>query len=188
VIGLWPRDAAFAAANEQRGAHGALAELVGTAWWIVLRQLPVLALVAAAVWVAVARAWPQLALPLALLLAAYLLGFPLRLWYAVLYGLQDLQFVTAVQLDAWVAGTAVTIAAAGAALLAMTLGTPSIVPLVASGTVALLIYAALVVPMLRRPPLAGYVAALLNERWPGARTARRWLIRANPEPPQPSRG
>jgi O-antigen/teichoic acid export membrane protein len=68
--------------------------------------------------------WPELGAPLAIILAAFLVVFPLRLYHATLQGLQDLPYLGKVQLAAYVCGTAVTVSLvlAGVGLMALAAG------------------------------------------------------------------
>ena len=89
-------------------------------WW----QLPVVAVVALATWWLLPAQWAPLAGPLGVVMVAFVVLFPLRVFPALLQGLQDLGFLGAVQLGGLVAGTLVTIVAvlSGAGLYALALG------------------------------------------------------------------
>ena len=49
--------------------------------------------------------WAPLRWPLAIVIVAFVVAFPLRMFNAVLQGLQDLAFLGGVQLAAWAAGS-----------------------------------------------------------------------------------
>ncbi|HJR60726.1 MAG TPA: hypothetical protein VJ813_15050 [Vicinamibacterales bacterium] len=110
VLALLPRDAAYAT-GRAGGAHQAseLPEVIGRTAWIVLWQLPLIAVAAWVAWSLLPASWQPLRVPLAALLAAFVLTYPLRIFQATLQGLQDLAFVGGVQLAAWSLGTAVTV-------------------------------------------------------------------------------
>jgi len=66
-----------------------------------------------AVWLLPAD-WEPLRRPFAIVAAGFVVAFPLRVFTALLQGLQDLTFVGTIQLVAWTAGTATTVALAWA--------------------------------------------------------------------------
>lgn len=110
VLALLPRDTAYATgrAGSVRNAPD-LPELVGRTARIVLWQMPLIAAIAWVAWWLVPASWQPLRFPLAVLLAAFVLTYPLRIFQATLQGLQDLAFVGGLQLVAWAVGTAVTV-------------------------------------------------------------------------------
>jgi O-antigen/teichoic acid export membrane protein len=90
---------------------------IGLLMW----QTPLVAVAAvAAVWLLPAE-WELMRRPFALVAAGFVLAFPLRVFTALLQGLQDLAYLGVVQLAAWIAGTATTLAliVAGAGLYAL---------------------------------------------------------------------
>jgi O-antigen/teichoic acid export membrane protein len=109
IVQVVPRDVAIAAGR----AHGNFAELqaiIGQTGRIVLWQVPFVALIGfLTVWLLPAE-WVELRWPLAIVVSTFVVTFPLRVFNAVLQGLQDLAFVGGVQLAAWIAGTVVTVA------------------------------------------------------------------------------
>jgi O-antigen/teichoic acid export membrane protein len=123
VVALLPRDVAESSGAADRAA-GAVADVVGRSLRLVLWQLPVVAVAAAAVWVAAPEAWAALRAPLATILAVFVLVFPLRLLQGTLAGLQDLAFVGQVQTVAWMVGiaTAAGMLVAGFGLAALSAG------------------------------------------------------------------
>ena len=135
VVALVPREVAFAvgATTAAGGAAGAgdrsgdsdpVAVVVRRTMRLVVWQTPIVAVAAAAaVWLLPAE-WELMRRPFALVAAGFVLAFPLRLFTALLQGLQDLAFLGVVQLVAWIAGTATTIAlaVAGAGLYALAAG------------------------------------------------------------------
>lgn len=119
VTAVLPREVARAA-----GRGEPVTGAVGRARWLVWLQTPAVAAVAGAAWWWAAGERPELAGPLAVVLAGFVVQFPLRLPAAVLAGRQDLAFAAAVQAGAWVVTTAVSVAlvAAGFGLYALAVG------------------------------------------------------------------
>ena len=119
VVALVPREVALAA------GHGApVGDVVRRTMAAVAWQTPVVAVAAAvAVWWLPAD-WEPMRRPFAVVAAGFVLAFPLRVFTALLQGLQDLAFIGTVQIAAWLAGTVATIAlaAAGAGLYALAAG------------------------------------------------------------------
>ena len=111
VVALAPRETAFATGRASAGAAaGDLAATLARFRRVVRWQVGPTMVVALAAWWFATDAWPELRWPLAAILAAFVVAFPFRLYNAALQGLQDLPFLGRVQLAAWVAGTATTIA------------------------------------------------------------------------------
>lgn len=111
VVALAPRETAFATGRALGGTttgsdvSATLARFRRVVRWQVLPTT----LVAAGAWWLVADAWPELRWPLAAILAAFVVAFPVRLYNAALQGLQDLPFLGKVQLASWLSGAATTI-------------------------------------------------------------------------------
>jgi O-antigen/teichoic acid export membrane protein len=125
VVALAPRETAYATGRLLRNWA---ADDVGVTFarfrHVVRWQLVPAALVAAVGWWLVARRWPELQAPLGLIVAAFLITFPLRLYHATLQGLQDLAYLGKVQLAAYLAGTAATVSLVlgGVGLMALAIG------------------------------------------------------------------
>jgi O-antigen/teichoic acid export membrane protein len=83
--------------------------IVSDAAQIALWQTPLVFLASLIVWFGLPDRWAQLTLPLGWVLAVFVLLFPLRLGPAVLQGLQDLAFLSRLQLTAWGFSTAVSV-------------------------------------------------------------------------------
>lgn len=109
VLALLPREAA-SATGSTADAKGELTAVVERASWIVIWQMPLIAIATTVAWFTLPADWQGLRGPLALLLVAFVLMYPLRLFQATLQGLQDLAFVGALQLVAWGLGVAVSVA------------------------------------------------------------------------------
>lgn len=124
VVALLPREAAYATGRALGGQPGDVGETVGRFRRIVRWQMPLVVLVALGVWVALPANWAELRGPLVGILATFVITFPLRIYHAALQGLQDHAYLGRVQLVAWTAGTAVTVAlvVAGVGLVALVAG------------------------------------------------------------------
>jgi O-antigen/teichoic acid export membrane protein len=125
VNALLPRETAFA--TGRAGGVGQALELpavVARARQAVMWQTPLVALVSVATWVWMPPAWRPAAGPLALMLGCFVVLFPLRLYQAFLQGVQELPFLSRVQIASWAIVTVVTIALVleGAGLYALVIG------------------------------------------------------------------
>jgi O-antigen/teichoic acid export membrane protein len=120
---LVPRDVAIAA-GRAKGDSSELQAIVGQTARLVLWQIPPVAIVGALVVWLIPAEWAPLRWPLAIVVAAFVVTFPLRVFNAILQGLQDLAYLGGAQLASWAVGTAVTVAgiAAGAGLYSLALG------------------------------------------------------------------
>lgn len=106
VTALLPREVARASGSAEGES---VAEVVRRGVWLVWLQTPLVALVAVAVWFGVSASSPDLEGPLAVVLTAFVVQFPLRLAAAILNGLQDLTFCAALTAAAWVVTTTVSV-------------------------------------------------------------------------------
>ncbi len=125
VVALLPREVAFATGRAGGVTEAEdLPDIVGRTARLVLWQLPLVALAAALVWLAVPSEWEPLRHPLGIVMAIFVAFFPLRVFQALLNGLQDLAFLGAVHTVAWILGTALTVALvfAGLGLYALAIG------------------------------------------------------------------
>lgn len=125
VVLLLPRETALAAGRAgEAGGRTELAAVVGQTVRLALWQTPLAAVAAAALWLMMPAAWESLRRPLAFVLLVFVLAFPLRIFQAVLQGLQDFNFLGRTQIVSWALGTTVTVAlvAAGAGLYALAAG------------------------------------------------------------------
>lgn len=110
VAALLPREVAFATGRQDAAAVEDLRSLVSRVRWIMRRQAPIVGVLALAIWWLLPDSWDRLRLPLAVVLAAYVALFPARLYQNLLQGLQELRFLGQVQVLAWAATTALTVA------------------------------------------------------------------------------
>lgn len=129
VVALVPREVAFAVGQRASAGSGGrsvplrhgyggqaspagpdpVAAVVRRTIGLVAWQTPVVAVAAAAaVWLLPAE-WELMRRPFAIVAAAFVVAFPLRIFTALLQGLQDLAYLGGVQLAAWIAGTATTV-------------------------------------------------------------------------------
>lgn len=110
VLALLPRETAYATGRAGGSQHAPdLPDVVARTARIVLLQMPFIALAAWAAWWFLPAQWEPLRLPMGILLIAFVVAYPLRIFQAVLQGLQDLAFVGSVQLAAWSIGTIVSV-------------------------------------------------------------------------------
>ena len=110
IVALLPIEAAQAT-GRGGGAENAhdLAQIVGETTRLVLYQLPIVGLIALALWLTIPAEWYGLRWPLAIALGGYVLCFPLRILPALLHGLQDLTFVNGMQIAAWAINTSLIV-------------------------------------------------------------------------------
>jgi O-antigen/teichoic acid export membrane protein len=123
IVQLIPRDVAIAA-GRANGDPSELQAIVGQTTRLVLWQVPPVAVIGTLVVWFLPAEWAPLRWPLAIVVGAFVVTFPLRMFNAILQGLQDLAFLGSVQLAAWAAGAAITIAgiAAGLGLYSLSAG------------------------------------------------------------------
>jgi O-antigen/teichoic acid export membrane protein len=110
IVALLPRETAYAIgrAGGVEDAPG-LALLIGQAGRVVLYQMPFVAIASVLLWVFIPAEWRGLQPALAIILGTFAVGFPLRIFRAVLEGLQDLAFLGRIRIFSWLIGTAATI-------------------------------------------------------------------------------
>ena len=110
VVALLPLETAYAT-GRAGGADKAsdLPAIIGQTVRIVLCQLPIVAVIAIAMWFTIPAEWQHLRGPLAVVLLAFVVGFPLRILPAVLQGLQDLAFANGLTTLVWMVSTLSTV-------------------------------------------------------------------------------
>jgi O-antigen/teichoic acid export membrane protein len=108
IVSLLPRETAYLTGRSGRDSP-ALRHLAEQALTIAVSQTPMVlaAAVAGIVWLP--ATWAPLRGPLAVVMGLFVVTFPLRVFQAVLSGLQDLAFVARAQFVAWIAGTGVNV-------------------------------------------------------------------------------
>jgi len=125
VVALLPRETAYAT-GRAGGSHEAtdLPKIIGQTPRLVLWQLPFIAVAALILWFSMPAAWEALRKPLGVIMLAFVFMFPLRVFQAVLQGLQDLAFLGGAQIFAWVLTTTITVGLVfeGVGLYALAIG------------------------------------------------------------------
>jgi O-antigen/teichoic acid export membrane protein len=127
VVGLLPRETAYAKGSVGSAANGSdevVRDLAGRTIRLTLWQLPLVSIASTVVWLCVPESWAALRGPLAILMIAFVVSFPLRVLPAILQGLQDLSFVGFAQLGSWAVATVTTVGllVAGGGLTALAVG------------------------------------------------------------------
>jgi O-antigen/teichoic acid export membrane protein len=107
VTAILSREVAAASGGAKPTA--AVAEVARRATWLVWLQTPVVAIVAVLVWTLLAVRRPELAAPFGLILGAFVVLFPMRVFASILMGLQDMAVSTAAQSAGWAVTTALTV-------------------------------------------------------------------------------
>ena len=110
VVALVPRETAYLTGRDGgEKLKETLPALVSRTILIILAQVPIVA-IAAAVSIALLPAeWQPVKWPLAIVLFVFVAAFPLRLFQAVLQGLQELKFLGRVQLVSWTISTSLLV-------------------------------------------------------------------------------
>src|ERR1044071_4760308 len=110
VVALLPRATAYATGRAGSFESATdLPDIIGQTTRLVLWQIPLVALAALIRWLMVPVEWATLRMPLGLIMLAFVVTFPLRIFAAVLQGLQDLAFLGKVVIGTWFITTATTI-------------------------------------------------------------------------------
>jgi len=110
VIVVTPRDVANASGMEHAElGSGEVARVVGQTLKVVLAQTGLIALVALGLFVVKPAHDAQLRGPVGLILAVFVISYPLRIFPAVLQGLQDLKFLGQLRLTLWGISTVLVI-------------------------------------------------------------------------------
>jgi O-antigen/teichoic acid export membrane protein len=110
VVALIPREIAGAVGSAE-DAYGKQRRLIGETVRLIYWQMPLVVLAGAIVVVLLPAEWAALRWPLGIVVLTFVVTFPCRLFGAILQGLQDLAFLGASQVAAWVVGTAVVVIA-----------------------------------------------------------------------------
>jgi len=110
VVALLPQETAYATGRAGSvGKATDLPDIIGQTARVVFYQLPVVIAVALAMWIAIPADWLGLRGPLAIVLAGFVLAFPLRILPALLQGLQDLTFTGGMQILTWLMSMGLTV-------------------------------------------------------------------------------
>lgn len=125
VVSLLPRETAFATGRAGNVSEAKdLPAIVGQTARLVFWQTPIVTIAAAVVWFCLPADWAGLQQPIAVVLAAFVVTFPLRIFGALLQGLQDFSFLGKTNIVAFIISNVVTIALvlAGFGLYALACG------------------------------------------------------------------
>lgn len=125
VVGLLSRETSYATGRAGSCDEATdLPNIIGRTTRIVLWQIPLVALTAIIFWFSLSATWKELSGPLGLVLLTFVVMFPLRIFHAVLDGLQDLAFLGRAQSISWSAGIIATVVLvfAGSKLYALAIG------------------------------------------------------------------
>ncbi len=110
LIALLPRETAFATGKASRIEEASdLPLLLGQTARLIAWQMPLVALAALVSWLMVGAAWEGLRNPIGVVLLSFVLVFPLRIFNAVLQGLQDFAFIGRAGIASYLLSTAVTV-------------------------------------------------------------------------------
>ncbi len=109
IVALLPREVAFATGRAGEAQADSLPHLIGETTRLVWWQMPFVAIVGSITWWIVSTEWPVLGGPFAVVVAVFVMTFPLRIFPAVLQGLQDLAFLGGARLAAWAGSTVLTV-------------------------------------------------------------------------------
>jgi O-antigen/teichoic acid export membrane protein len=111
VVALLPRETAFATGRVNRIEDATdLPLLIAQTVRLIAWQMPLVVIAALIAWLLMPADWEGLRHPIGIVLAAFVLTFPLRIFGAVLHGLQDLAFLGASGIVAYLLSTGITIA------------------------------------------------------------------------------
>ena len=110
VVALLPRATAYATGRAGNvGDAKDLPEIIGQTIWLVLLQTPIVAIAGWVLWLTIPIQWGLLRTPVAIIIVSFVIAFPLRIFAAVLQGLQDLAFLGKLNIVSWLIGTTLTI-------------------------------------------------------------------------------
>ena len=110
VVALLPRETAFA--TGRAGSINNVSDMpviIGQTTRIVLAQMPLVALAALIAWFIIPTQWEGLRGPIGLVLVAFVVIFPMRIFGAVLQGLQDFSFWARLGIISFLLSTAVSV-------------------------------------------------------------------------------
>jgi O-antigen/teichoic acid export membrane protein len=110
VVALVPRETAYATGKAGSAEQATdLPLMVGQIVRVVLYQMPLVLLAVGVAWWALPREWYGFRGAIGLTLIAFVLTFPLRIFQALLQGLQDFHFLGHTQIVTWIVSTAVLV-------------------------------------------------------------------------------
>jgi O-antigen/teichoic acid export membrane protein len=109
IIALLPRETAYATGHAISGTdQGGLAQLIGRTARVVLYQTPLVAIGVAGIWL-LAPIGPAIRGPILITMLGFTLLFPLRIFQAVLQGLQETPYLGKVQFAGWGLSTVIMV-------------------------------------------------------------------------------
>ena len=110
IVALLPREVAFATGRRREIDEAEeLSMIFGHTVRIIVWQLPLVAVGALIAWFTVPAEWVELRNPIGVVLLAFVVTFPLRIFRAVLQGLQDLAFLGKTGIASYLISTATTV-------------------------------------------------------------------------------
>lgn len=111
IVALLPREVAFATGRARSIDEAQDLPLIfAHTVRIILWQMPLVAVAATIAWFTIPADWAELKNPIAVVLIAFVITFPLRIFRAVLQGLQDLAFLGKTGIVAYLISTGTTVA------------------------------------------------------------------------------
>ena len=125
VVALLPRETAFATGRAKKIEEATdLPVIIGQTVRLIIWQMPLVVLAALVAWFMMPAAWEGLRDPIGVVLLAFVLMFPLRIFSAVLQGLQDLPYLGRTRIISFLLSTGITVALifAGWKLYALAVG------------------------------------------------------------------
>ena len=109
VLAIVPRDVAQLSGHERRSQDDALEIYVERTRQVVFWQTVLICALSLGLFLCSKRISPGIRGPIAIVLAAFALSYPLRLYSAVLTGLQDLTFLSRTRMLLWAVSTVTTV-------------------------------------------------------------------------------
>lgn len=125
VVALLPRETAYSTGRANASEEASdLPLIIGQTVRIIFWQMPLVAFGALVAWYMMPANWDALRHPIGVVLLAFVLTFPLRIFGAVLHGLQDLAFLGRMGIITYLLTTTVTVIliVAGWGLYALAVG------------------------------------------------------------------
>lgn len=125
IVSLLPREVAFATGRARSTEEATDLPLIfGHTVRLILWQMPLVALGALIAWFLMPADWQELRNPIGVVLLAFVATFPLRIFRAVLHGLQDLAYLGRTGIACYLlsTGTTVALVLAGWGLYALAIG------------------------------------------------------------------
>ena len=111
IVALLPRETAFATGRAKQIEDATdLPVIIGQSVRLIFWQMPLVVLAALIAWFMMPAAWEGLRHPIGVVLLAFVLMFPLRIFSAVLQGLQDLSYLGRTHIISFLLSTGLTVA------------------------------------------------------------------------------